>query len=179
MPRLEAGQRAVCAMRHDHQEVSAGRNRFPSHRRLRAGALVLYWPAILLPVLHVGRFGHHHSASILSGAMDLLRDGSWFVGGVVLLFSVVLPLAKLLLLLELSLVGMLHRKHQSLTYRIMEAAGRWSMLDVLLLAFLVMLVKLGSLVEFEFGPAVIAFALCVAMSMLASLFFDPHAIWEE
>jgi paraquat-inducible protein A len=57
--------------------------------------------------------------------------------------------------------------------------GRWSMMDVLLLAFLVMLVKLGSLVEFHFGPAVVAFVMCVGLSMLASLCFDPHAIWDE
>ena len=50
---------------------------------------------------------------------------------------------------------------------------------VMLLAFLVMLVKLGSLVEFQFGPAVVAFVLCVGMSMVASISFDPHAIWEE
>ena len=53
------------------------------------------------------------------------------------------------------------------------------MMDVMLLAFLVMLVKLGDLVEFHFGPAVIAFVLCVTMSMIASLTFDPHSIWEE
>ena len=53
------------------------------------------------------------------------------------------------------------------------------MMDVMLLAFLVMLVKLGNLVEFQFGPAVLAFILCVAMSMIASLSFDPHAIWED
>ncbi len=53
------------------------------------------------------------------------------------------------------------------------------MMDVMLLAFLVMLVKLGNLVEFEFGPAVIAFILCVVMSMVASLSFDPHSIWED
>ena len=44
---------------------------------------------------------------------------------------------------------------------------------------MVMLVKLGSLVEFQFGPAVVAFALCVAMSMLASTLFDPHTIWDD
>ena len=49
----------------------------------------------------------------------------------------------------------------------------------MLLAFLVMLVKLGSIVEFHIGPAVWAFVLCVAMSMLASVFFDPHSIWDE
>ena len=52
-------------------------------------------------------------------------------------------------------------------------------MDVMLLAFLVMLVKLGDMVEFHFGPAIIAFVFCVMMSMIASLTFDPHAIWEE
>ena len=33
--------------------------------------------------------------------------------------------------------------------------------------------------EFHFGPAVWAFVLCVAMSIIASLFFDPHSIWDE
>jgi paraquat-inducible protein A len=37
---------------------------------------------------------------------------------------------------------------------------------------------LGDMVEFHFGPAIIAFVLCVAMSMIASITFDPHAIWE-
>jgi paraquat-inducible protein A len=60
----------------------------------------------------------------------------------------------------------------------MEQAGKWGMMDVMLLAFLVMLVKLDSLVEFHLGPAVWAFVLCVTMSMLASLSFNPHLIWD-
>ena len=61
----------------------------------------------------------------------------------------------------------------------MEFVGKWSMMDVMLLAFMVMLVKLGSMVQFHFGPAVWAFVLCVAMSMLASICFDPHTIWDD
>ena len=64
--------------------------------------------------------------------------------------------------------------------------GRFLGIDVylhftflLLLAFLVMLIKLGSLVTFHFGPAIIAFVLCVALSMAASICFDPHSIWED
>ena len=53
------------------------------------------------------------------------------------------------------------------------------MMDVLLLALLVTLVKLGDLVAFQLGPAVFAFVMCVVMSMIASVMFDPHAIWEE
>jgi paraquat-inducible protein A len=53
------------------------------------------------------------------------------------------------------------------------------MLDVMLLAFLVMLIKLSGIVEFQVGPAVVAFAGCVGMSIIASMLFDPHSIWER
>ena len=56
---------------------------------------------------------------------------------------------------------------------------RCRLLLALLLALLVTMVKLGDLVSFRLGPAVIAFVLCVVMSMVASIMFDPHAIWEE
>ncbi len=142
-------------------------------------AFVLFWPAILLPILTVEKLGQEQSSSILGGTLDLLMHGNWFVGGIVLIFSVVFPLTKVVLLLELSLLELLHQRHKAVTLRLMEHLGKWSMMDVMLLAFLVMLVKLGDLVEFHFGPAVIAFVLCVTMSMIASLTFDPHSIWEE
>jgi paraquat-inducible protein A len=142
-------------------------------------AFCLYWPAVLLPILRIERLGHAHESSLLGGTIELLTHGSWFVGIVVMLFSVVFPLTKIVLLLELSLLGLLHRKHKALTYRLMELVGKWSMMDVMLLAFMVMLVKLGTLVEIHLGPAVVAFVFCVAMSMVASLSFDPHSIWDE
>jgi paraquat-inducible protein A len=174
-----AGESAAC-VRCGAVIERAGRGLAASRTAAAAlGALVLFFPAVLLPILEIEQLGHRHASSILAGTIELLAHGNWFVGVIVLLFSVVFPLVKLVLLLELSFLGLLHRRHKARTYRIMEHAGKWSMMDVMLLAFLVMLVKLGSLVEFHFGPAVIAFVMCVAMSMLASLFFDPHAIWEE
>lgn len=181
VPELMPKQVAVC------RRCDSTIDRFQAERNASSirtaaaalGAFVLYWPAILLPILHMERLGQHNTSSLLTGTIELIRHGSWFVGIIVLLFSIMFPLAKILMLLELSLLGLLHRKHRALTYRLMEIAGKWSMMDVLLLAFLVMLVKLGTLVEFHIGPAVVAFVLCVAMSMLASWMFDPHAIWEE
>jgi paraquat-inducible protein A len=142
-------------------------------------AFILYWPAVFLPILEVERLGYSSTSSIVSGTMEMLQHGHWFVGGIVFLFSVLFPIVKILLLLELSFFEMLHRHHKAMTLRLMELLGKWSMMDVMLLAFLVMLVKLGDFVEFHFGPAVIAFVLCVLMSMIASLSFDPHAIWEN
>ncbi len=143
------------------------------------GSFVLFWPAILLPILRLEKLGLENESSILGGTIELLKNGQWFVGGVVFLFSIVFPMTKIVLLLELSLLEILHQRHKATTLRLMEQLGKWSMMDVMLLAFLVMLVKLGDMVEFHFGPAIFAFVLCVAMSMMASIVFDPSAIWEE
>lgn len=179
--RLEAGEAAHCA-RCGSKIDSAWRSGSRSSARCLAaalGGLILYFPAILLPILEIEKLGHHHTASLLGGTLDLLWQGSWFVGIVVLLFSIILPLVKLLALLELSTIGITHRRHRAWTYRLVEWTGRWSMMDVLLLALLVALVKLGELVSFHLGPAVVAFVMCVLMSLIASIVFDPHAIWEE
>ncbi len=180
LPALQPSQKAVCT------RCGAGIS-VPGCRRMSASrtaaaalaAFVLFWPAVLCPILQIEKLGHRQQSSILSGTFELLNHGSWLVGGIVLLFSVIFPLTKIVLLLELSLLEFLHRRHKAFTLRIMEHVGKWSMMDVMLLAFLVMLVKLGNLVEFRFGPAVIAFVACVVMSMVASLSFDPHAIWED
>ncbi len=180
VPRLEESQFATCTRCRATIQRSSGGHLAASRTAATAlGAFFLFWPATLLPILELDRLGHHSESSLLFGTIDLLTHGDWFVGIIVLVFSIIFPLVKILMLLELSLLGLLHRRHKASTYRVMEFAGKWSMMDVMLLAFLVMLVKLGDLVEFNFGPAVVAFVLCVAMSMIASMSFDPHAIWEE
>jgi paraquat-inducible protein A len=178
---LERNEEAFCD-RCGSQVDSWGRSGQQSSARCFAaslGAILLYIPAVCLPILEIEKLGHHHTSSLLGGTMDLLIHGDWVVGLIVLLFSILLPLLKLLALLELSWIGLTRRRHRAWTYRLVELAGRWSMMDVLLLALLVTMVKLGDLVSFRLGPAVLAFVMCVVMSMLASLMFDPHAIWEE
>lgn len=180
LPDLLNGQKAVCCRCEAGISVPGCRRKSASRTAAAAfAAFVLFWPAILCPILHIEKLGERHQSSILGGIIDLLSHGSWFVGGIVLLFSIVFPLTKIILLLELSLLEFLHRRHKAMTLRIMEHVGKWSMMDVMLLAFFVMLVKLGNLVQFEFGSAVAAFIACVTMSMIASLSFDPHAIWED
>jgi len=142
-------------------------------------ALVLYPLAILLPVLRIERFGHSRSASIWEGSVGLLQEGELVVGGVVLVCSVILPLAKLGALLALTGTSWLRRHHAARTYRLVEWTGRWGMLDVLLVAMLVAWIKVGELVRVEAQPAAALFALCVALSLLASAWFDPHSLWAD
>jgi len=142
-------------------------------------ALLLFPAAVFLPILEIEKLGHRYASSIVGGIVELYTHGSWFVATIILLFSIVLPVFKLMMLLELCWLRWLEHHHRAWAYRILEFSGRWSMLDVMLLAFLVMLVKLAGLVEFHIGPAVVAFALCVAMNMIASMVFDPHGIWGD
>ncbi len=141
---------------------------------------MLYPIAMLLPVMEIERFGYVSDASIWSGMVGLLSEGHWFVGLVVLLFSVVAPLGKLGLLFVLC-VGRrrVPMRDRARAYRLIEFIGRWGMVDVLLVAVLVAVVKLGDLVTVTPGPGVLVFGAVVILSLIASAMFDPHAIWEE
>ncbi|MFK7767522.1 MAG: paraquat-inducible protein A [Mariniblastus sp.] len=180
LPELQESQRVICT-RCGSAFAQPGNLVHSASRTAAAalGAFVLFWPAILLPILEIEQLGLSSKSSLLGGTLELFQHGNYFVGSVVFLFSILFPLTKIVLLLELSFLELLHRKHKAFTLRLMEQLGKWSMMDVMLLAFLVMLVKLGEMVEFHFGPAIVAFVLCVSMSMIASITFDPHAIWEE
>ncbi|MBU6173999.1 MAG: paraquat-inducible protein A [Planctomycetes bacterium] len=180
IPEYDPGSRVICTR--CGSSFAAKRDSFKMRSRVAAltlSSLALFPAAVLLPIVEVQRLGHHHRSSILGGIWELFAHGSIFIGSVILLFSIVFPLAKLIALLELSWLGALGKKHRAWTYRWMELAGKWSMMDVMLLALLVMFIKLSGLVEFHFGPAVVAFTACVALSLLAALAFDPHGIWES
>jgi paraquat-inducible protein A len=141
-------------------------------------SLVLFPPAILLPILEIEKLGHHHKSSIVSGIRELFEGGQVILAMIILIFSIAFPLAKLAILAEVLILKQIGHRERGKVFRCIEWLGRWSMLDVMLLALLVMFVKLSGLVEFHLGSAVFAFVGCVVCSMLASLLFHPHSIWE-
>lgn len=146
---------------------------------LASAALIVYPLALSLPVMRIERLGHVSDASIWTGMVGLLAEGHLFVGGIVLLFSIVAPVAKLIALFVLCAGGRgLQARDRARTYRLVEFIGRWGMVDVLLVAVVVAAVKLGDLVQVTPGPGVVAFGSVVLLSLLASAAFDPHAIWE-
>ncbi len=63
-------------------------------------------------------------------------------------------------------------------YRITEAVGRWSMVDIFMISILAALVKLGSIATIEPGAGAGFFAAVVIMTMFASMAFDPRLIWD-
>ena len=63
-------------------------------------------------------------------------------------------------------------------YRIVELVGRWSMLDIYVVAILAALVQIGALATINAGPAALAFGAVVVLTMFAAMEFDPRLIWD-
>ncbi len=180
VPEVPASMRACCARCEGTLLRRSTMFRSPATTgAIAAAALILYPFAVGLPMISIAKFGHEKESSIIEGIGTLFGRGHIFIGIIVLVCSLVIPVLKLGGLLVLSAGGLgLGRRHRALTYRLVGWTGRWGMLDVLLVAILVAVLKLGDFVEVSAGPAAVAFGLCVLLSLIAAASFDPHRIWE-
>ncbi len=145
--------------------------------------LFMYIPANLYPMLRTTTLGREVDSTILGGVVDLVHHGAWFVAGVVFLASVVIPVGKFVvigyLVYSVRFRVTLSQHRRTVLYEIVEFIGRWSMVDVFVVAILAALVNLGFLVGFRAGTAAIFFALSVAFTMVAALSLDPRLIWDR
>ena len=117
---------------------------------------------------------------LFRSALGLITQGNLAVGLLVFACSVVVPLVKLATLaLLLGRPRGLAPRRRAHAWRALEFAGRWGMLDVLLVSILVAWLELGAWVAVTPGPAAAAFGACVLCSLLASAWFDPHALWAR
>jgi len=73
----------------------------------------------------------------------------------------------------------LNPKRANTLYSLTELVGRWSMVDVFVVAILVGLIQMGNLMSIEPGGAAIAFALMVILTMISANAFDPKLIWDR
>jgi len=149
---------------------------------LLAAAAVLYIPANTLPVLTAIRLGRGQPSTILGGVEQLAAAGMYPLALLVFFASITVPVLKLSGL-SVMLVSV-HRRSsrwlqdRTVLYRIVDAIGRWSMIDVFMISVLVGLVRLGFVASVTPGPGAVAFAAVVILTMLASMSFDPRLMWD-
>ncbi|MFT7486874.1 MAG: paraquat-inducible protein A [Candidatus Paceibacteria bacterium] len=180
VPSLSDSQRARCIR--CRAIVLCGSRLADGNQRTIAAALaalLLYPLAIGLPIMRLEQLGHSTEASVFGGSVGLLEHGELLVGGLVFVCSVLLPFIKLVVLLWLCSSQRLAARHRASFYHAIEAAGRWGMLDVLLVAVIVAWVKIGDLVEVTAGPGALAFGVMVVLSLMASASFDSHSLWRR
>jgi paraquat-inducible protein A len=100
----------------------------------------------------------------------------------VFIASIVVPILKMLVLavLVITVQRQSHwRRHErARLYRMLDAVGHWSMLDVYVVALLVGLVRFRGIAEVLPGPGIAAFGAVVVLTLLSSLSLDPRLIWD-
>ena len=144
--------------------------------------ILCYIPANLYPMLRTRTLFTTQEDTIIGGAIELLLHGAPWVALVILVASVAIPIGKFLAIAYLALsVGratpMTAERRQAL-YEIVEYIGRWSMIDVFVVAILASLVQLNILASITPGPAALAFALSVIFTMFSAQSFDSRLIWD-
>ena len=150
---------------------------------LLATGLILYIPANALPIMTVTTLGKPEPNTIIGGVITLWHHGSYPIALVIFTASVMVPIGKFLVLIWL-LASQRMRQSASpearmVAYHITEFIGRWSMIDVFVVAFLAALVQFGNLMAIEAGPAALAFAGMVVATMLAADSIDTTAFWKN
>jgi paraquat-inducible protein A len=183
----------VCLATNDLHQSRCGRCSAVIHARvpnsvqrtlgLGLAAVVLYLPANLLPIMITDQFGRAVESTIIGGVVLLWDMGSYPVAIVILVASVLIPLGKLaalgLLCWAVTRGRAASPSQRTTLYRITELVGKWSMVDVFVVAVLVALIQMGGVIAVRPGSAALAFAGVVIVTMLAAESFDPRLIWDQ
>jgi len=150
---------------------------------LLIAAMILYVPANLLPMMKTSSLFGTQSDTIMSGVVYFWTSGSWYLALIIFFASITVPLLKMLalvlLLLSVQRRSRWQREQRARLYRLIEFVGRWSMLDVYVVAVIVALVQLKALATIQPGPGAVAFGGVVVLTMFAAMAFDPRLIWDS
>lgn len=147
---------------------------------LTIAAMVLYFPANLLPILSVESFAGDQRSTIMGGVIQFWEEADYPVAIIIFVASVLIPVVKIISIIALCFAARSGRKARGMTrlYRMTEFVGRWSMVDVFVVAILVAVVQLGSTISIHPGAGAISFAAVVVLTMFAAMSFDPRLIWD-
>ncbi|MEO8152668.1 MAG: paraquat-inducible protein A [Rhizobacter sp.] len=147
------------------------------------GAMILYVPANLLPIMSTTSVFGDEQHTILGGIEELRASGDWTLALIVFIASIVVPMLKIAAMVLLATTAQRGSRWRSLEraqlYRMVDAVGHWSMLDVFVVVLLVGTIRFGAFGGVQPEPGLLAFGAVVVLTMLAAGSFDPRLIWPE
>lgn len=143
-------------------------------------ALILYIPSNLYPLITADYYGQHSETTVFQGIKSLFLHRQYFIGALVFCTSMLTPALKIAALLFISLTLGRPRwtRLRTWAYKIIKVVDPWNMLEVFLLAIAVSMIEMGRVATVHPGPGVFSFAAVVALTLLATLSFDPRLLWD-
>lgn len=145
-------------------------SRYPEEaKRLRlllGITLLLLVAGLLAPIITLNKFVViENTFSVLGGTIQLLKEGQIFLFILIAGFSIVVPILKLAVLNKLLSAKESESKNIGRYLHWMHLYGKWSMLDVFVVAVLVVAVKLGAIASVEMRYGLYLFAAAVVLTM--------------
>lgn len=140
---------------------------------LLALALLLFGLGIFFPFFHVQKFWVFDDAvSVVGGIYTLLEEGEYFLFGVLTLFTLVFPVVKLVLLTLIWTEREHDLKRMRRMHHRVAQVGKWSMLDVFVVAILIVVMKSAGVAQIQVGSGVYLFTFSVVATQTASSWID-------
>jgi paraquat-inducible protein A len=138
--------------------------------------LIALTAGILQPFMSLTKLGQEHVHSLLGGIRELYVRDHILLATILLVFSVVFPYAKLIvLLIAISRLARLSDRARHILHQIAQFTGRYSLLDLLVVAIIIVVVRFQGLAEAKAMPGTIMFAVAVFLSIAAGFCVNLEA----
>jgi len=148
---------------------------------LSLAGLVLFVLANSFPFLALKMGAQVHQTNLISGIMVLYNQGMHALAIIVLLTTILAPLAQLLGMLYV-LMPLRHDRVPpkfAPIFRFLHSLETWSMMEVFMLGILVSVVKLAKMAQIVPGIAIFSFFGLIMVLTAATASLDPHEIWHR
>jgi paraquat-inducible protein A len=144
--------------------------------------LICYIPANTYPMLRTKTLVKTDESTIVGGVIELIGHHQYGIALIVFVASVIIPVGKFIAIAFLAISvkrgSSISKSGRMGIYEVVEYIGRWSMIDVFVVAILSALVQLNTIAVVSPGPASLFFALSVIFTMLSAQSFDSRMIWD-
>ncbi len=147
---------------------------------LSSVGLVLFGPAIGLPLLAMVSGGLRQEASLAQAVLALGDIGFWEVATLVAISAIIAPFLNLWLMFSVSIVLLRGYRPGWLPWlmRMNHQAREWAMLEVFLMGIIVSIIKLRDSSELIPGVGMYCFIGLMLCALLMNVVTDEHEFWQ-
>lgn len=148
---------------------------------LSLASLILLLLANFFPLLAMNIEGRVQQSVVISGVLELYKQGLLAMAVLVFAVSILAPALKILSLLYVLLPLYFQRRLPYATgvFRMVQTLRPWSMTEVYMLGVLVAVVKLADLASIEPGLALYCFTALILFMAAADAALEPDEIWQR
>lgn len=144
--------------------------------------IIMMIPANILPISATEFAGATSADSLMGGVLLFMGMGSYMVAAIVFIASIAVPFSKVAVILYLLLAIHFQWRHpihwQMKMLHYVHFVGRWSMLDLFVLALMMSLLERGQIISFSVGEAAFYFGAAVFLTMISSSNIDARMLWR-